>query len=92
MNTTVERAFDELVSNWDETLCCQTGQSARPCRNAARWLAIHHDGGETPVCTFHRKRWLRIVREKIADLGFFRCHQCKGLFTSPEQCGFYRPL
>lgn len=92
MNAAVKNAFDEIVSAWDETLGCQTGQRWRPCNNAARWLAIHHDGGQTPVCTFHRTRWLRIVRETIAHFGWFECWHCGEAFTRPEQCVTYRPI
>lgn len=86
--------FDQIVSAWDEPLSCQTAQSARPCRNPARWLAIEHGCGCWPnvvVCTFHKTRWLRIVGMSIAYRGWFRCGQCGKRFTTSEQSVTFRP-
>jgi hypothetical protein len=77
-DVTKNDAFDEVVAAWDEPLCCQTEQSARPCRNAARWLALgpcHHG---TVVCTFHKNRYVRdaLVRLAVSPRLLLRCRSC----------------
>lgn len=78
----VDREFDEIVSAWDERLCCQTAQTARPCRNPAAWVALGPCFRGTVVCTLHKNRFVRRV---LADLARsprkrLRCPDCGGSF------------
>jgi hypothetical protein len=93
-DVTKNDAFDEVIAAWDEPLCCQTEQSTRPCRNAARWLAIGHGCDRKLLCTLHKRRWIQRALRTIArsPRGMFKCPLCGQTFTTPEQCVTFRPL
>lgn len=90
--------FDRIVSAWDDPVRCQTGQSAQPCRNQARWLAANCHGARhgqprtVLLCSFHKTRWLRQTWDKIASWGYFQCTPCGQRFTVPEQFVAFRPV
>lgn len=97
MIATNTRLFEDIVSAWDEPLCCQTQQSRRPCRNQARWIAVDSHftncfGRPHTVllCTFHKTRWLQRAWEKIASWGYFQCTHCGQRFTTPTQSVTFR--
>ena len=87
--TAVASLFEEVVSGWNEPLWCQSAQSVRPCRNQARWLAVlHAPCGRKLLCTFHYRRWLGRVLERIRLEGAFGCpdYSCSQEFTAIGQC------
>jgi hypothetical protein len=90
--------FEEVVSAWDEPLCCQTSQSPRPCRNQARWLAVdNHSACERQLptvllCSFHKTRWQQLVLEKLAYWGYTQCGSCGQRFATPAQSVTFRPV
>jgi hypothetical protein len=59
-------------------------------------LDSHGHGPEQPptvlLCSFHKTRWLRLVWEKIACLGYFQCRSCGQRFATPGQAVIFRPV
>lgn len=89
----VRSLFEEVVAEWDEPLRCQTGQSPRPCRNRAAWLAVQHEPcGHKLVCTYHYKRWLKRNLLNLVVYEDFGCPDCHQRFTSIEQFARFRRL
>lgn len=92
MNATAQSAFNEVISAWDEQLCCQTRRSSRPCRNPARWLGADHGCDRRLLCTFHKRRWLTRARESVRASGSVGCPRCNRRFATPEERVMFTPV
>lgn len=93
IRSTTHASFSEVISAWDDPLCCQSDQSPRQCRNRATWIAIQHDPcGHKLVCTYHYKRWLKKSQQLLVANEEFGCPRCSGTFTSIEQFGRFQRL
>lgn len=88
----VADAFTEVISTWDEQLCCRTKQTARPCRNPAAWVSLTPCHRGRVVCTFHKNRYVRKTLRSLAVSPrlLLECCYCGGSLPFEHFVGFRR--
>jgi hypothetical protein len=79
---TAESAVADLVAGLDELTPCS---SVFRATGEAVWRVDQRGRIRAAACTAHVMRWVQEVTRKIGMLGFVKCRDCDGIFTTVEQ-------